>query len=268
MGAEPIYLSATGVERLGACEQKWSLQHLEKLANPDAGEDEAKSDPLRLGTLWHTLTAAWRAGNDWRVAWQEALDEVDGWDPEFEPPDVYKRAHDLMSRYVRVYGEKPPWTMIANELPFDLPVPGVPGVSVHGFMDGLVERGTRRKPEPWLWEDKSMGRWGPDARAPWNTQNGVYLWAAKTLFDVQGIIFDAVSTYPYKDPEPVEKAFRRIEIPYDERYVSRVLEDLQRAARRAKALVRNPSLAIRSVGEHCTWCSYQKACLRPWELEA
>lgn len=266
-----IYLSASGMDRFN-CENKWTLDQLDRVAEDDGPEiddgwDEVKalpSDALRLGTLWHRLAAAWRAGKPWEVEWATALaEEVPG-----PVPSVYERAHLLMTRYVNFYGDSPPWPIIANELPFDLPVPGVTGVRVHGFLDGVGDAGTRKKPLVWAWEDKTMGRWGKEKLAHVSTQNLIYLWAVRHLFaNVEGLIFDAVSTYDYKDPEP-SQPFRRIVVPYDARAEARIVDDLQRVAKRAKILMAKPHLAVRSVGDACTWCPFTLECLTPWELEA
>ena len=269
-----IYLSASGMDRF-ACENKWILDQFSRTEEEEpapAAEDdgwvevEESPDYFRLGTLWHRLTASWRAGKSWTAEWEAALAEEPGFSASMSEPRVFSKAYDLMARYVAFYGE-PPFPIIANELPFDLAVPGVSGVRVHGFLDGVGDAGTRKKPKLWAWEDKTMGRWGKDKTAATSTQNLLYLWAVRHLFgQVEGLIFDAVSTYDYKNPEPGQP-FRRIEVPYDERAEARLVDDLQRVAKRAKILVQKPQLAVRAVGDACNWCPFTVECLTPWELE-
>lgn len=271
-----IYLSASGMDRF-ACENKWTLDQFDRAAKDEENatavaeigppsewvevNGDQAPDYLRLGTLWHRLTAAWRGGKLWTSEWEAALSEEGG-----KEDAVFKKAFDLMARYVAFYGAAP-FPIIANELPFDLPVPGVPGVRVHGFLDGVGDSGTRRKPKIWAWEDKTMGRWGKDKTAATSTQNLLYLWAVRHLFnEVEGLVFDAVSTYDYKNPEPGQP-FRRILVPYDARAEARIVDDLQRVAKRAKILMQKPHLAVRAVGDACNWCSFTTPCLTPWELE-
>lgn len=263
--APEFYLSATAINRFTRCENSWLLKETET-----EHERLAKSDALRLGTLMHRLVGAWLSGRSWVTEWQEALNEEPGWEPGFEAPEIFDRATWIMQRYVEHHGEQPEHPVIALELPFDLAVPGVPGVRVRGYLDGIVNRGpSGRKPEPWLWEIKTMGRWGRENQVAWDPQLGLYLWAASQLFTIHGAVFDALNTYRYKPKDgkdqPADRSFKRIELPFDERMVARTLDDVKRVARRAKAVLKNPGLAVRSVGEACTYCEHRKRCLTPWE---
>lgn len=259
-----LLLSASQINKFTQCEMRWLFSK----TRPQ--ENLAKSDALRLGTLMHSLLGAWWQGRPWQDEYDRCLAEEPGWEPGYEPPDVYSRAVKIMAAWVEVHGLTPPYPLIALELPFDLPIPGVPGARIRGFLDGVVNvpslDGIRTHDRARILEFKTMGRWGREDQVPWDPQLHVYLWAANQLFGADGVIFEAVSTYDYKQGGP-ERRFKRIELPYDERAVARTMDDVARVARRAKAVLQRPLLAVRSVGDQCKWCEHHIECLTPWEAQ-
>jgi hypothetical protein len=194
----------------------------------------------------------------------EAWEEVHGVSPEQDEALEALDARDLRETLPGLAGAE----LVALELPFDLPIPGVKDARVRGFMDGLVSipapNGVRVHATTKILEFKTMGRWGKEDRVWFDPQLLLYLWAARQLFGVESAVFEAISTYDYKDG-PATKRFKRIELPYDQRAIDRLVDDLQRQAKRARQILKNPGLAIRNVGEACTYCDHQQACLRPWE---
>ena len=261
-----LLLSASQVDRLASCEMRWLL---DKTMPP--GPESAKSEALLLGTLMHRLMGAWWQGRPWQQEWDTALAEEDGWEPGYEAPTVFNRAVKIMAAWVEVHGLTPPYPLVALELPFDLPVPGLKDVRIRAFIDGLVTvpaDGTRpddrRKDTLRLLEFKTMGRWGRETMVPWDPQLHLYLWAARQLFNADGAIFEAISTYDYKTGG-AERRFKRIDLPYDERAVARTLDDVRTAAKRARLLLKTPALAVRNITKDCSWCPHFKQCLTPWE---
>lgn len=260
-----LHLSASGIGRLTSCEERWYLHQ----TTPASERNFMKGVPLLLGTLMHSLLGAWYQGRSWQDEWALCLSQEIGWEEGFEAPEHFYRAEAIMQDWVTLHGDKSPWPMLAVELPFELPVPGVPGVDVRGFIDGMVAipvDDNRMHDRLMLLEFKTMGRWGRERQVPWDPQLHLYLWAARQMFPVQGVIFEAVSTYKYKDPSP-EKRFKRIELLYDQRLVDRAVDDLQRASRRGLEILSEPTKAVRSVGDACTWCDFRRRCHTPWELE-
>lgn len=271
-----LYFSASSMQRFTDCEERWLRYHA---LSQDERQQSAPSEAMLLGTLMHTLLGAWWAGREWEWVWVSELDdeipdgaayrlsdggiiEVPGW----EAPRHFLRARKIMEAWVEVHGRQAPWPLVSLELPFDLPLPGVRGVRVKGYIDGLVRQGSAggRDGDLMLLEFKTMGRWGKERRVSWDPQLHLYLWAAKQLFDVQGVVYEAISTYDYKTG-PTERRFQRITLPYDERMVERAVSDVRRAAVRAKQLLSKPELAVRSVGERCDYCPFHRPCLTPWE---
>lgn len=266
----PIYLSATSAARAANCEMQYVL---EKVRRPEVGGEVAKSAALLLGSLVHLLLAAWYQGRDWKEAWLQALEDDPWWEPGFGWDVIYDRAAAIMEDWVAKHGEKPDVTMLAVELPFDIEVPGVAGVRVRGFLDGVVAEAVddnRTHDKLSVLEFKTMGRWGRERLVPHDPQLLLYLWAARQMFPVTAARFDAVSTYKYKDPSP-EKRFKRLVLEHDQRKEDRMLADLQKVARRVKQLHKNPDLAIRNVGmDTCHkfgGCDHMARCLEPWTLE-
>lgn len=260
---DPLYLSISQISKLTGCEQRWVFT--KTLGDPDVAQGEA----LLLGSLLHELCQGWAQGLQWRDVWREELEATE-WEEGFEEPRYFLRAWSIMLDWETFYGPKPSYTVVGRELPFDVPVPGVEGVRIRGYLDELrsVQTGPRRTDsEIRVGEYKSMGRWGREKMVPFDPQLWTYVWIAKQIHaGVTGATFDAISTYPYKTPEP-EKRFKKIELEYDERMIEQNLMYLQRAGRRALELRDQPGLAIRNIQQDgCRWCDFHKACLTPWEL--
>jgi len=288
-GSGLIYLSHSSIQRLAGCEERY-VRHL---AQPESERElEAKPDYLKLGTLWGRLKAAYRGGRSWQAEWCKALNEVlpgAGYDvvggelvevPGWEAPDYFLKARRMMEAFVLVYGSEPEWISVGAEIPFDLPIPGIRGARVHGYIDNLERRGSPqgRDGELILVEEKTMRKWGPERRVWWDPQLLLYEWAAKQLLDVQGVLFDAASTFDYKPSKDAEhedeasrlkdaeRRFKRIKVPYNEVMIERNLDNVRRAAARAKALVKNPGLAVKNISFQCDRCPFKGDCLNPLGL--
>lgn len=285
--APGLRLSVSQIQKFTTCENRWYLAK----TIPRDQQNFAKSEALDLGTLMHSLLAAWRSGRSWREAWIAALIEavgsVDigyeikdgeiveraGWDA----PSIFTRALPIMRDWELVRGrsllEDPDpalagTSFVATELPFDLPVPGVKGARIRGFIDALVSTpvdGVKVHDRLRIVEDKTMGRWGRERQVPFDLQLNVYLWAARNLNpQVDGAVFEAVSTYAYKNGTP-DIRFKRLFLDYDERLVSRTMRDVTAAAKRMTAVLKNPGLIVRNVSDSCTYCDFRAQCLTPWE---
>lgn len=287
---DTLYLSASQISKFTDCETKWVLGKTTQTP-PSAG-----SDATDLGTLLHTLQGAWWSGRSWRAEWILAVAEYVGvgvedvayrldeageivaTDKGWTAPKVFDRALPIMAAWEEVHGTHPSkdpdpeWAgtnLVALELPFDLPIPGVPGARVRGFIDGLVSRPVdkvRTHDELRILEFKSMGRWGREKQVPFDPQLMLYLWAGKQLLpNLTGAVFEAISTYAYKGDDPAQR-FKRLTLDYDQRAIDLTMKNVAKVARRAKTLLKNPGLAIRSVGGACTYCDHRRSCLTPWEL--
>lgn len=260
---EPLFLSITQIAKLTGCEQRWVF--LKTLGDPDS----AKGEALLKGSLLHELCQGWAKGRDWREVWREELEKTE-WEEGFVEPTYFLEAWSIMVDWETFYGPRPEYTVVGVELPFDVAVPDVPGVRIRGFLDELRshENGPKRTDAILrVGEYKSMGRWGREKMVPYDPQLWTYIWIARQLNPaVTGATFDAISTYPYKDPQP-EKRFKKIELEYDERRIDQTVMYLQRAARRALELREQPELAIRNISQDgCRWCDHFRACHEPWEL--
>lgn len=264
-GTGPLVLSASQLNRFATCETAWLLdrQHPRDEGGP-------KPDYFLVGEGVHRCIQAWAVGRPWQPALDAALAEADPhWTADFEPPEWYAKVATIMEAWVRDRGAAPDTPWVAVELPFDLEIPGAGGARIRGFLDGM-----RRVPGPdanpnhdtrRVVEIKTMGRWGRERRAPFASDTWLYLWAARSLIPgVTGLDFEAISTYPSKSAD--YERLRPLAIEYDPRFEARMLEDLRRTAKRASAIVKNPALAVRSVGEACDRCAHQQRCLRPWEV--
>lgn len=283
-----LRLSVSQIQKFTTCENRWLLHK----TLPPEQKQFARSEALDLGTLMHRLLAAWRSGRSWRDEWIAALVEDVGLDHAYEirrgeirerktgweAPRHFVRALPIMQDWEKVHGrigaEDPDpdlagMTFVATELPFDLPVPGVQDVRIRGFIDGMVSQpvdDVKVHDRLRIVEDKTMGRWGREAQVPFDLQLNTYLWAARQLnSQVDGAVFEAISTYAYKNGTP-EIRFKRLFLDYDPRLVDRTMQDVARVARRMKAVLKNPNLVVRNVGDACTYCDYRRQCLTPWEV--
>jgi hypothetical protein len=291
---DTLNLSVSQVTKFTGCENRWVLD----ATTPYEGQ--AGSDATDLGNLLHTLQGAWWSGASWRLAWIEALQDYIGEDDVayrirgaeieetgkgWKAPKAFLRALPIMRDWDEIHGVKPrkdpdpEWaktSLVALELPFDLPIPGVPGARLRGFIDGVVSTpvDTKRTHDRIrLLEFKSMGRWGREKMVPFDPQLHLYLWAAKHLFpNLSGAVFEAISTYNYKTPdtksgarEVAEKRFKRIPLDYNQEAVDLAVRNMVKVAKRSKFLLRRPGLAIRNVGSNCTYCNHQTECLHPWD---
>lgn len=263
--SEPLYLSVSQIAKLTECEQRWVF-------NKTIGEpaDQAKSVPLELGTLLHELCQGWAVGLAWRDVWRREL-EAWGWQEGFEEPEHFLRAWDIMLDWETLYGERPDYTVVGRELPFNVAIPGFEGlVHIRGFLDELRahKNGPKRTDDVIrVGEYKSMGRWGREKMVPYDPQLWTYLWIARSIHaGVTGATFDAISTYAYKEPSP-DKRFKKIELEYDERRIEQTVLYLQRAATRALELQAEPDRAIRNISQDgCRYCDHFVRCMTPWEL--
>lgn len=283
-----LRLSVSQVQKFTSCEHKWYLGQ----TLPPEERRFAKSEALLLGTLMHSLLAAWRSGRSWRDEWVASLVEEVG--PEagykvsrgkitpvkggWEAPKHFLRAIPIMEDWEKVRGRsfaKDPdpevagSSFVATELPFDLAIPGVEGASIRGFIDAVVSTPVDKikvHDRIRIVEDKTMGRWGREQQVPFDLQLNVYLWAAKHLnARVDGAIFEAVSTYAYKKGTP-DIRFKRLLLDYDQRLVDRTMHDVANVAKRMRVVTENPGLIVRSVGDACTYCDFRRQCLTPWEM--
>lgn len=239
--------------RLTACERKWHLTR--ELGEPDG----PKSSALQLGTLMHALIQEHMLRRPWRDEWAKRLADEPGWDETWEPPALFNTAEWLMQRYEKVYA-KDPLTTITVEVPFDLPLPGMPEVRVRGYIDGLAYGPDGLV----LAEIKTMGKWAKADRAVWEPQVPTYLWAAHQMgLEVKGAVFRAVYTYRYrgKEERPAADSFRDVWVPYDQAQIDAVLDDYRRAARRGQHLIDHPEDAVRNVGEGCNYCPHKRGCV-------
>jgi hypothetical protein len=299
-----LRLSVSQVTKFTTCENRWLLSR----TLPKDQQRFIRSDALILGTLMHSLLAAWRSGRRWQDAWIAAvIEEVGDADvgykvvkgkivekPGWDAPKVFLRAIPIMEAWVRVHGPNPAKdpvneavaldgtavnlagaVMTGVEVPFEFEIPGVKDAVIRGFIDALISvpaaDGIRVHDTNLVVEDKTMGKWGRENQVPFDLQLNVYLKAARQMFKVEGAVFEAVSTYAYKPeegkgPESVDgKRFKRLYLPYDQRLVDRTMDDVAKVARRMRSLLKNPGLAIRNVGDACTYCDFRKTCLTPWE---
>ena len=290
-GNSGLHLSASQISLFTECEQKWVYRK----TTPQDEQRFAGSDATDLGTLLHTLMGAWWSQSPWREAWLTAVAEYLHETPEdiahkvsrgkvihldkgWSAPKFALRALPIMEAWEKVHGKSPAkdpdraWaatSLVALELPFDLPIPGVAGARVRGFIDGVVSTpvdGVRVNDEVRLLEFKSMGRWGRENMVPFDPQLHLYLWAAKQLMpNLAGAVFEAISTYDYKDG-PDSRRFKRLELPYIDEAIEISIANVAKVAERGLYLLENPTLAIRSVGSACTYCNHRRECLTPWEL--
>lgn len=295
-GPSALYLSVSQIDKFTTCEQRWVL------AKSGPKVKVARSDALELGTLIHTCKAAWWGGKPWREAWLAAAmeelgsEEID-WklsrgklvqtDKGWTVPKVFLRALPIMEAWERVHGKSPDkdpnpngidprtreevelagLTLVATELPFDLPVPGVPDVRIRGYLDSVASRPVdkiRVHDELWIIEEKTMGKWGRENQVAWDPQLHVYGWAARQLLGAKGAVFEAISTYNYKyDEDPAERdkdRFKRLPLVFDDRMIDQTMKNVAKVARRAKQLYKNPGLAISNAGDACTYCDFRGVC--------
>ena len=287
--APGLQLSVSQIQKFTTCENRWLLNR----QLPEEQKQIAKSEPLSLGTLMHSCLAAWRSGRSWREAWIAAVIEevgstevaykvsrgkivelAKGW----QAPKWMHRALPIMDDWEKVHGrtgeqDKDPamagMQFVATELPFNIEVPGVPGARIRGFLDSMVAQPVdhiRVHDRMKVVEDKTMGRWGRENQVPFDLQLNVYLWAARQMNgNVDGAVFEAISTYDYKNGTP-EIRFKRLFLPYDQRLVDRTMHDVAAAARRMAEVLEDPERAVRNVGDACTYCDFRRVCLTPWEV--
>ncbi len=281
----PLLLSVSQMEKFTSCEERW----LRTKTSPR--RNFASTEAMDLGTLMHRLMGAWWSGRNWKAEWLAALVEEVGEKAGYaltragniverpggwRAPNHFLRARPIMEAWVEVHGKAPAkdpdkaWSstsLIGLEIPFDIPVPDV-DARVRGFIDGVVSTPVdkvRVHDQIRLLEFKTMGKWGREDRVPFDPQLNIYLHAAKQMFDVQGAVFEAISTYDYKQGGP-ERRFKRIELEYDQRLVDRTMDNVRRIAVRAQQVLDNPDLAVRNVGDACTYCDFKRECLTPWEV--
>jgi hypothetical protein len=292
VGTPGLHLSASQISLFTDCERKWVFRK----TVPAEEQRFAGSDATDLGTLLHTLMGAWWSGAPWRAAWLDAVAEYLGehvsevahkitrgkvvhLDKGWAAPKFALRALPIMEAWEAVHGTSPAkdpdraWattSLVALELPFDLPIPGVPDARVRGFIDGVVSTPVdkvRVHDRIRLLEFKSMGRWGRENMVPFDPQLHLYLWAVKQLLpNIDGAVFEAISTYDYKEG-PASRRFKRLELPYQEEAIEASITNVAKVARRGLDLLQNPDLAIRNVGSACTYCDHRRRCLTPWEIQ-
>lgn len=260
-----LYLSAGQVRRFTECENRWLL---DKLQDPGLKVPTGQSEAMALGSLIHRLHQAWAARVDWEQEWLRASDEEAG--SGFEAPKYFHRAHRIIEKWVEVHGTEPEHPLIAAELPFDLPVPGIQDVWVRGYIDEVVAKKVGKDPrndDLRAVELKTMGKWGRERQVQWAGDTWLYLWAIRQIMKVSGLTFEAISTFDYKDSdENPARHFRRIEVEWNPEAAELHLDNIRRVANRARQLLHYPNRAVKSVGDQCSWCTHRAACLEPWSV--
>lgn len=270
-----VLLSASGLTRIGECEQRF-------LWHPEEGAPEfAKGRALDLGTYVHALVEARLRRLPWREQLTVLASEVPGWEPGYQLPEPLPTAEWLMERHEVVYPKLP--QVVATENQFELRLDqGVPTL-VRGRMDGIVLLSAAEAwpgdPGLYVWETKTMGKWD---RLDWlsiDPQLGTYIWAAREMgfVDIKGVVYDAILTQQWKTPDgevfktgprkgepkayhPPADSFRRLVIPVSEALVDTTLDLYRRAAARAKEIQDDPSRAVKSQGRNCSYCPAFKDC--------
>jgi hypothetical protein len=293
-----VLLSASGLTRLGECEQRW-LWH-----PSDDAPEQAKGRALDLGTDLHALVEARMRKLDWRATLLDLAAEVPGWEPGYNLPEPLPTAEWLIERHEAVYPKLPQVVATENQFELWLPYGGV-ATKVRGRMDGIVllthedlvaifedmkawawpsqlaaaEAAVVAGPGLYVLEVKSMGKWD---RLDWlaiDPQLGTYIWAAREMgfVDIKGVLYDAILTTQWKTEEgevyktgpragqpknyhPPTDNFRRLVLPVSEPLVDATIDLYRRAADRAKEIQDNPERAIKSQGRNCGYCPAFKSC--------
>lgn len=248
---------------LTTCEKRFWWERVAKL-------EVEPSKAMAKGLFIHNLLGAWWAGKPWQEEamvlvreWRDAHLQVDPTTGEMghaPDPEWMDDMAWLMGRYEEFYGEgRDQLTVVAIERPFKVRVPGKYAWFT-GRWDMLVRDSSGRL---WVVEWKSMADWDSLEQYVWAPQLSLYYWAAwadKELGEQPyGILLDAMRTYRWKNPRPLEDSFKRRWLDRSPAQLENTIAELAAGMVRARD-IRRGAFPIRNVDRHCGWCPFREPC--------
>lgn len=245
---------------LVTCERKYWFRKV-------AGVEAEPTKAMRKGLFIHQLLGGWWETGSFQsaidvFAKQWAVDHMDVDDESGELgvapyPDWVGDCLWLADRYAAFYGpHREDWEIVGVEVPWQVRLPGR-----YAWMVGRFDMVVRdRMGRLWLVEFKSMSGWDTLEEYTWSPQVSLYYWAGQELgMEPYGVLLDALYTYRWKNPRPLEDSFQRRWLDRNPAHITAALAEAEAGMVRARELQRG-AFPLRNVDRHCGWCSYREPC--------
>ena len=273
------------------CHYSHFLKYVRKL------EKKKKNPNLARGSVIHKCIEAYHSGKSWKKPFKEYEEhfyKTTFAEEILENGDIPKMVFDLLENYFFFY-EDEEFTYLKNEFEFELEL--VPGITLVGFIDALVE-------------DEKGGVWGKETKTYkslpgrefllFNNQSANYTWAlAKLGYKVEGMMWDIVKakrpTMPkltaktgvlsqakldstplsvrkgiielgldpndyeeFINSHSFENYFIRNNIRLNQTVVNSILQDTIYTAREIQE--KGEVSKDRNLGRDCSWCDFKPIC--------
>lgn len=261
---EELTLSASAIATFLSCEQKWAYRYRDRL------ELVYRAPALARGTAVHEALQLWWNGGEMSMAFREwynasKQEMIPG---EFEEwTNDYAHVVELLRRYREHYEAVPPGvSIVGTEVEINAKLDDK--TRMRGYVDLVVTA-----PPGTFGENTPGGLYGIEfktaanlkkrmAYLDWDMQPVVYAWGLEAMgMPVEGIIFDGLKTYRYKDLDKQEggKLFQRKVIrPSDPQKKEMVRNSLAVAERIREA--KDSDEFIRNLGGGCKMCDFKLIC--------
>lgn len=254
------HISHSGAWLLGQCERAYAFRYRDHF-------DTEPSKAMAKGLFIHRLLAAWWSGKPWQreaqaqvQEWRDAHPRVDEWTGEVghEPePEWMADMCWLMERYAAHYvNDRQLYEVAFVEEEFKVKLPGRYGWLVGRLDMGLVDQDGRL----WIVDWKSMADWDSLEAYVWAPQFSLYWHIAEQMgMEPWGVLLDALRTYRWKNPRPLQDSFRRRWLDRSPEQVAKAVDEVTASMVRGRDILRG-AYPIRNVDRHCGWCPYREPC--------
>lgn len=248
------------------------LSHCEKLyalKNVDGHEFEA-TVPMKRGSFFHELAAAWWLTGSWDDKASELTKEWAAANPDADfLPEWMHDVGWLMGRYERMYEAERlsgGIEVLGQEVPVKVRLPGK-----YGWFTSYLDELWRIEGRIWILERKTMGDFTELEAFAWSPQITLYHWAAgldEKVLELTsgekpyGILLDAARTYRWKRDEhkhPPADSFQRRWLDRNPEHDDEAVLDAIAGLERMRALKRG-ARPLRNVGRHCNTCIARVPC--------
>lgn len=287
---ETLKLSNSKVTTWRKCHMAYHYKYHLKLS------PRKKGIALRRGSIIHECIEAYDSGRSWRKPYNSFAKQF--YEETFkeeiiEIGDIPRMVEELMENYQALY-ENDGLTYLGNELHFEFPL--MPGVTIEGYLDALVEDETGAI---WPKETKTYKR-NPDYDfLLLNTQSALYTWAVMEMgYSPKGTLWDiirakepgrpqllkdgtiskrGIDSTPYtikkslrelgQNPEDYKDLlakvsyddyFRRYPVRVNHTVVKGIMDDFKSTAK--EIIKSGDQLCDRNLGKGCAWCDYKPLC--------
>ena len=262
-----LKVSHSQLQTWSSCEQRWFYSYVLGL------QPKVKAHYFSTGNFVHSgLEVVYNCRME-GMSWDETIVKlIDTWKVQApammtENLESFKKATRILKRYVSQFAPKADAgiRILGVEVHFevDFPTPNGNIVTVHGYMDLIVEvNGVL-----FAWDHKTIGSssfWSQE-EAMLDPQFGIYTLALREMgYPIKGFIINQLNTYDYAkfDQEPNEKLFKRLETYRTDEHLRSIASNICNMADELIEKREGKRPLIRHLSKTtCKGCIFRQPCL-------